>query len=160
MTTKSKDPKPNQTISRQSSDVSKGYYKVNYTPIRPKVASNHKHQSKGSGKLLPLIVKKLPSPVAACDSSNKNDEATTTNTVKVDLTNSSSNDQASSNDRNGIDRPSSLDVAAFTLSLDPSDGSDIDTDGSGSIVCNSKRFESKPEWYIIYSCGLQVDKLA
>ena len=135
--------------------MSKGYYKITYTPIKPKpkrpsTSSKHKQQkiTKSSDKLSPLCKTLTAAGRNDNDSLHKCDEA---NTVKTASPNSSSDDKASSNDRtNTVDRPSSLDATAFTLSLDPSDCSDIDTDASVSSACDSsKRFDGEMSVIVI-----------
>ena len=147
---KKKDPRPNPNVSRSSEISNKPYYKVSYTPIKPKdssTSSKHKQQkvAKSTDKISPVVVvKQLPPPASKCDSSHKHNEATTTGTVKTASANPSGDDKASStNMLSTVDRPSLLDTTTFTLSLDPSDASDIDTDASASSACDSKRFENR-----------------
>lgn len=136
-TAKSKSIKPSQRTSKSSSDMPKGNHKVNHIPITS--TSSIPGQS-SSGKTPTSKGKRLPSHVGGCDNLSQHDECITTDTVKTTVSTSSSKDKASTkDDTKTAVRPSTLDITAFTLSLDPSDCSDIDTDGSASSGYDSSR---------------------
>lgn len=154
-----KSSKPNHITSRPS-HMSKSYYKISYTPVRPKVpSSSSKHSQKKTTKSasqVPSTTKKLPSQTSACDSTlQKHDVNKATDVAKIAASpvsrsdeKTSSNDALSNSDT--TDRPCvtpdegvGSDTNTFTLSLDPSDYSDVDTDASASSVSDSKRLRSK-----------------
>lgn len=108
-------------------------------PKVPVASSKHKI-TKPSSQALPATgtsAKKLPHPVNVHNNSQQG-ESKTIDTVKAapssKETSSNSDtinmvDDQPANSEEGV-APASLDVTTFTLSLDPSDCSDIDTDGS------------------------------
>ena len=155
---RSKSSKSSQGSSRPLSYISKdSYHKYSVTPIKVKtsgvakttksggqMAASKKHSSHNahdnSKQPMTKTVKSTPSPSPSkCTTSDRLGTAgrsptLTTNTVKVASQSSSSSDKVSSDHKteDKHHKLTSLDIATFALSLDPSDYSDIDTDASVS----------------------------
>ena len=146
-------------------------HKYSYTPIRPKKTTKSKGQVLTSAnKKLPSPVSdsshkqqnehrttntvkatsassSFSSNVSSSDIISAVDNSSTldatTNNVKNVPSLTSLPNKVSSNDRiSTVDRPAYLDVTTFTLSLNPSDVSDIDTDASASSADDNRRLGS------------------
>ncbi len=160
---------PNQGNNHTSQKTS---HKFSYTPIRPKNTTKSKGQVLTSAnKKLPSPVSdssqqqqnehrrttNTVKPTSASSSFSSNVSSSdiisvvdnsstldaTTNNVKNVPSLTSLPSKVSSNDRiSTVDRPAYLDVTTFTLSLDPSNFSDTDTDASASSAGDNRRLGS------------------